>query len=186
METILSFRSPRDFRAWLEGHHDQEEGAWVEFYKDGRPALTFNDALEEAFCFGWVDSLLKSVDETRYRLKFSKRRKKSKWSARNREIAEQLIAAGRMTPWGQAAVDEARANGAWEAVDPRPLYEDTEGFLRVLRNNRDASRQYATFTDSLKRHYAGYYFSARQDATREKRLKMIHEAMNMKKRLAGY
>jgi hypothetical protein len=79
MEPILSFRSPQELRAWLEVHHDQEEGVWLVFYKDGRPTLTFREALEEAFCFGWVDSLLKSVDETRYRLKFSKRRKKSKW-----------------------------------------------------------------------------------------------------------
>jgi len=186
MEPTLSFRSPQDFRAWLVGHHDQEEGAWIEFYKDGRPAMTFAEALEEAFCFGWVDSLLNRIDETRYRLKFSKRRRKSKWSARNREIAEQLIAAGRMTPWGQAAIEEAKANGAWEAVDPRPLFEDTKGFLRVLGNNRDASRQYAAFTDSLKRHYAGYYFSAKQHATREKRLKIILEAMKTKKRIVGY
>ena len=186
MEPILTFRSPREFRLWLQGHHDQEEGVWLVFFKDGRTSLSFGEAQEEALCFGWVDSLLKSVDQTRYRLKFTKRRKKSKWSAGNREAAERLIASGRMTPWGQAVIKEAKSRGAWDAVDPRPLFEDTEGFLRLLGKNTDASRLYVTFTDSLKRHYAGYYFSAKQQATREKRLKMILEAMKTRKRIAGY
>ncbi len=185
MEPILSFKSPQELRAWLKGHHDQEEGIWLELYKDGRPTLTLREAQEEAICFGWIDSLLKSVDGTRYRLKFSKRRKKSKWSDRNKKIAEQLIASGRMTRWGAAAIAEAKANGAWQAVDQRPLLEDTEGFLRVLGNSQDASRQYDALTDSLKRHYAGYFFSAKQHATRDKRLKMILEAMKTKKRIMG-
>lgn len=185
MEQVLSFASPRDFRAWLSGHHDQEESVWLVFYKDGRPTITLKEAQEEGFCFGWVDSLIKGIDDTCYRLKFSKRRKKSKWSAKNKETVGRLIASGRMTVWGQAAIDEAKNNGAWDAGDARPLFEDTEGFLRVLRKDRDASRLYSALTDSLKRHYAGYYFSAKQPATREKRLKMILEAMKTKKRILG-
>ncbi len=155
------------------------------FYKDERPALTLQEAQEEALCYGWVDSQLKSVDKARYRLKFSRRRKKSNWSAGNKKNAERLIAAGRMTQWGQSTIDEAKACGAWDAKEPRPLFEDTQGFLRVLGKNRDASRLYASLTDSLKRHYAGYYFSAKQDATREKRLKLILDAMKTKKRIPG-
>jgi uncharacterized protein YdeI (YjbR/CyaY-like superfamily) len=185
METILSFRSALELRAWLEVHHDQEEGVWLEFYKDGRPGITLREAQEEGFCFGWVDSLLKSVDESRYRLKFSKRREKSKWSSRNRKIAERLIGSGRMTPAGLAAIERAKANGTWEAIDQRPLLEDTEGFLRVLGDRGDPSLRYAALTDSLKRHYAGYYFAAKQAATREKRLKTILTAMKSRKRILG-
>ncbi len=138
MEAILSFITREDFRAWLEAHHLQEEGIWLEFYKDGRPTITLKQAQEEALCYGWVDSRMKGVDEVRYRLKSSKRRKKSRWSARNKELAQQLMASGRMTPSGQAAIEEARTNGAWEAVDPRPVFEDPEGFLRVLGDHQEA------------------------------------------------
>ena len=185
MELILSFESSQELRAWLEAHHDQGDGIWLELYKDGRPGITLREAQEEGFCFGWVDSLLRSVDASRYRLKFTKRRRKSKWSARNRKIAGQLIESGRMAPAGLAAIEEAKANGTWEAVDERPLLEDTEGFLGVLRAHGDAGPRYAALTDSLKRHYAGYYFAAKQDVTRERRLKAILAAMKTKKRILG-
>ncbi|HVO37738.1 MAG TPA: hypothetical protein VMV03_01805 [Spirochaetia bacterium] len=126
MDQVLSFATPRDFRAWLEKHHDLQEGAWLKFYKDGRPAMTLREAQEEAACFGWVDSLLKRIDDTCYRLRFTPRRKKSRWAAGTKRTAEELIASGRMTRWGLAVIEEARASGAWDAPDPRPALEDTK------------------------------------------------------------
>jgi uncharacterized protein YdeI (YjbR/CyaY-like superfamily) len=185
MEQVLFFETAREFHTWLQKHHDLQEGAWLLFYKDGRPAMTLVEAQEEAACFGWVDSLLKRIDDTRYRLRFTPRRKKSRWSPGTKKTAQELIASGRMTPWGLAAIEEAKASGAWDAPDPRQALEDPEGFLRVLGKNREASRQYAALTDSLRKHYAGYYFAARQEATREKRLRMILESMKTKKRILG-
>lgn len=185
MEAILSFATRADFRAWLAAHHLQEESVWLEFFKDGRSALTRGQALEEALCYGWIDSQVRRADEVRYRQKFSKRRKRSRWSARNRELAMQLIASGRMTPAGQAEIDRAKSNGAWEAADPRPAFEDTAGFLRLIGDDPGAVRRYEALTDSLRRQYAGFYFSAKLPATREKRMKLILEAMETGKRIMG-
>ena len=74
MEQFLSFRTAREFRTWLTRHHDLTEGAWLIFYKDGRPGMSLVEAQEEAACFGWVDSLLKRIDDARYRLRFTPRR----------------------------------------------------------------------------------------------------------------
>jgi uncharacterized protein YdeI (YjbR/CyaY-like superfamily) len=114
---VLKFDSSPAFEAWLDRHHADQPGLWVAFAKKGRgiQSVTFDEALETAMCFGWVDSKMHGVDEDYYVLRFQPRRPKSAWSARNKDLAERLTAEGRMRPPGLAQVDAAKADGRWDA-----------------------------------------------------------------------
>jgi uncharacterized protein YdeI (YjbR/CyaY-like superfamily) len=107
------FRSHLEFRAWLEEHHDQAQELWVGFYKksSGKPSITWPEAVDEALCFGWIDSIRKAVDETSYTNRFTPRGARSTWSAVNIKRAEELIRQGRMRPAGLKAL-EARSETA--------------------------------------------------------------------------
>ena len=107
------------WRAWLADRHAMSAGVWLVLAKrGGRPPtrLIYRDALEEALCYGWIDSQLRRRDERSYRQRFTPRGQRSAWSKRNVELAERLIGEGRMQPAGQAAVDHARSTGRWQAA----------------------------------------------------------------------
>lgn len=105
------------WRAWLRAHHARADGVWVVTYKKGSggPVVGYEDLVCEAICWGWVDSRVGRVDESRTRTWFSPRRPTSSWSASNRDRVGRLSAEGRMRPAGQRAVDAARASGRWGA-----------------------------------------------------------------------
>lgn len=108
-------KTPAELRAWLERHHADETGVWLLFYKKhtGKPSLTMDEAIEEALCFGWIDSVLDPIDEESFALRFTPRRRGSNWSARNRRRVAALIEQGRMADPGLAAVEEAKRTGKW-------------------------------------------------------------------------
>jgi uncharacterized protein YdeI (YjbR/CyaY-like superfamily) len=112
---VLPFETAAAFEAWLDAHHRDEPGLWVKFAKKGRGirSLTLPEAIEVATCFGWVDSKMHRYDDDYYVLRFQPRRARSTWSQGNRELAERLIAEGRMRPDGLAQVAAARADGRW-------------------------------------------------------------------------
>lgn len=112
---VLPFADVRAFEAWLDAHHAVEPGVWVKFAKKGRgiASVSFDEALEVAMCFGWVDSKMHRLDDDYYVLRWQPRKPRSTWSARNRELAEQLISDGRMRPAGLAEVAAAKADGRW-------------------------------------------------------------------------
>lgn len=115
---VLPFETGQAFEAWLETHHADGSGLWVKFAKKGRgiASISFPEALEVAMCFGWVDSKMQSYGDDYYILRYQPRRPKSRWSARNKDLAEGLIAAGRMRPSGLAQVAAAKADGRWDAA----------------------------------------------------------------------
>ena len=118
----LAFRSQADFEAWLEENHAVSDGIWLKFAKKGSgiETVVYAEALDVALCFGWIDGQTKSVDDDWYLQRFTPRRRRSKWSKRNTEKAEALIAAGRMRPAGLAQVEAAKADGRWEDSYPSP------------------------------------------------------------------
>jgi uncharacterized protein YdeI (YjbR/CyaY-like superfamily) len=115
---IRSFGDEAAFEAWLSAHHDREPELWLRIYKKaaGVPTVTYAQAVDVALCWGWIDGLKKAFDEASFLQRFTPRRAKSVWSAINREHVARLVAAGRMTPHGQAHVDAARADGRWDAA----------------------------------------------------------------------
>jgi len=108
-----------DWRAWLAANHASARGVWLVSWKraTGKPSVGYDAAVEEALCFGWIDSLAKTVDDERSRQLFTPRRPRSRWSQSNRDRVERLAAAGLMEPAGLAAVERARESGSWAALD---------------------------------------------------------------------
>ena len=96
----------KKWRAWLRKHYKTEKEIWLVYYKKatGKPRIEYNDAVEEALCFGWIDNIEKSMDAERYALRFSPRRPKSNWTNTNKDRARRMIAEGRMTPAGRATL----------------------------------------------------------------------------------
>jgi uncharacterized protein YdeI (YjbR/CyaY-like superfamily) len=107
------------WRSWLEAHSETSEAVWLVFYKKGtgQPSITWSEAVEEALRFGWIDSKAKPIDERRYRQYFSPRKAKSVWSGINKASVDRLIAAGLMREPGLRAIERAKANGSWSALD---------------------------------------------------------------------
>jgi len=110
------FEGAEEFGRWIEKHPDAA-GVWVKIAKRGTgvTSISFDEALEVALCYGWIDTMNHRLDETFYLQKFVPRKPKGTWSARNKVIAERLIADGRMQPSGQAQIDAAKADGRWDA-----------------------------------------------------------------------
>ena len=105
-QPLLLFATPTDFEEWMESEHDKSDGIWLKIAKkdSGKTSVTYHEALDIALCFGWIDGLEKSMDAERYALRFSPRRPKSNWTNTNKERARKMIAEGRMTPAGRAAL----------------------------------------------------------------------------------
>jgi len=119
----LIVRDAAAWRAWLAKHHADPAGAWLVLAKKGteKPTnLTYDQALEEALCHGWIDGQVRRRDETTYRQRFTPRRSRSSWSKRNTEIVGRLLAEGRMHAAGVAEVERAKADGRWEAAYAGP------------------------------------------------------------------
>lgn len=120
-DQCLTFATREEWRAWLEQHCASEREAWLVHYKKkaAQRTVTYDEAVEEALCFGWIDGLLKSIDGERYALRYSPRKRRSIWSQSNKRRVEKLIAEGRMTAAGLAKVTEAQENGEWDAATAR-------------------------------------------------------------------
>jgi uncharacterized protein YdeI (YjbR/CyaY-like superfamily) len=117
----LYVTSAEEWRAWLQANHAVEKEVWLTFYKKhtGIPSLTFEEAAEEALCFGWIDSVMKRIDDEKYVLRHTPRKKGSNWSEVNKRRVAKLIEQGRMTEAGLAKIDEAKRNGEWDKATPR-------------------------------------------------------------------
>lgn len=115
---IKSFRTEAAFEAWLAANHDRDNELWLRIYKKGSgvQSVTHAEAIDVALCWGWIDGVRKSFDESSFLQRFSPRKAKSIWSQINRDKVARLTAAGRMTPHGQKHVDAAKADGRWEAA----------------------------------------------------------------------
>jgi uncharacterized protein YdeI (YjbR/CyaY-like superfamily) len=123
----IHFATAAKWRAWLEQNHPTEDDVWLMIYKkhSETQSVTLPEAMQEAICFGWIDSSMQPIDGERYALRFTPRRKTSSWSERNRGWAAKLIEEGRMTEAGLAKIEEAKRNGRWQKL-PRRRYSVTE------------------------------------------------------------
>jgi uncharacterized protein YdeI (YjbR/CyaY-like superfamily) len=174
----LTFNTRYQFRRWLEHHHQQEEGIWLVYYKKntGIPSIRYDEAVEEALCFGWIDSKVQTIDQLRYRQVFTPRRPKSVWSDVNRKRIKLLTEAGLMMPAGLKAVTEGKQSGTWQksygtyktAVMPDDL-------KTALNANPMAMEYFKQFAKSYQNTYIRWVDSAKRPETREKRIKIVVE-----------
>ena len=172
MTAQLIFKNRNVFRVWLQKNHQRTSGLWLVFGKNDKlKTLTADEALEEALCFGWIDGLIKRVDEIKYIKFFSPRQARSKWSERNKTIAEKLMISGRMAPPGLEAVKRAKQQGLWEVAVV--VKGNVKQFNELIAPYREAAANFQKMPPSVQKLYAGYYFDAKQDATRQRRLAKI-------------
>ena len=180
----LIFKNRAAFRAWLQKNHGRPQGLWLVFGKDKAVVtLTPEEALEEALCFGWIDGLIKRVDERCYVKFFSPRRTKSRWSDKNKAAAEKLIRNGLMAPPGLEAVDRAKQDGTWK-IQQRPIVtpEAVEQFAELIEANVRAAANFQNMPFSVKKLYTGYYLDAKQEETRRRRLAKLIPLLEQNKR----
>jgi uncharacterized protein YdeI (YjbR/CyaY-like superfamily) len=112
----LHVTTAEEWRAWLQANHGVEKEVWLMIYKKhaATPSVTFEEATEEALCFGWIDSIMKRIDDEKYVLRYTPRRTGSNWSESNKKRVAKLIEQRRMTEAGLAKIDEAKRNGKWD------------------------------------------------------------------------
>jgi uncharacterized protein YdeI (YjbR/CyaY-like superfamily) len=173
---LLSFDSRDGWRAWLQSHHDQATEAWLVLYKKGarESALSFEEAQDEALCFGWTDVKSKGIDGARYSLRFTPRRAGSQWSMSNIRRVEQLIQEGRMTETGLEKIVEAQHNGQWEvAIRSEQTDMIPADLEEALQRRKGALAGYRSLTHSRKRQLLRGLYTAKSQATRQRRIQAI-------------
>jgi uncharacterized protein YdeI (YjbR/CyaY-like superfamily) len=172
-------KSRKAWRTWLEKHHAKATGTWLVYARkhSGLPSLTYNDAVEEALCFGWIDSRIHPIDDDFYMQVFTPRKPKSKWSALNRTRVERLLAGGLMAAAGMAAVEAAKASGTWSANEHAEKLIIPSDLARAIEANPEASRHWASYTESRRRGVLYRLAGAKRPETRAKYLQQIIENM---------
>jgi uncharacterized protein YdeI (YjbR/CyaY-like superfamily) len=165
-------RSRKEWRAWLKKHHTTAQGVWVVYAKKhtGIPSLTWQEGVEEALCFGWIDSVRHAVDETYFKQLYTPRKPKSTWSAINKASVERLIAAGLMSAAGLAAIELAKANGRWSSIDHVESHTLPDDFKAALAKNKKAREGYEAFSPFVRKQFLYRLNSAKRPETRQKRL----------------
>jgi uncharacterized protein YdeI (YjbR/CyaY-like superfamily) len=173
---IISFETPKLFNSWLKKNHDKSPGIWIKFYKkdSGVQSVVYAEALDEALCYGWIDSQSKSLDEKAYLQKFTPRGTKSMWSKRNREHIARLSKEKRIMPAGLTQIENAKKDGRWDdAYDsPKNMTVPPE-FLKLLAKNKIANAFYKTLSKTNTYAISWRLQTAKKPETREKRIKTI-------------
>lgn len=161
-----------DWRQWLEKNHASSPGVWLIYYKQttGKPHVEYSDAVEEALCFGWVDSKPNTLDDERYMQLFSPRNPKSPWSRLNKERVEKLIEQGLMTEAGFKLIEAAKQNGSWTVYDAIEDLTVPDDLAKALSANPTADQHFQAFSNSSKKNILWWIESAKQPATRLKRI----------------
>ena len=167
MKTFLA-RSADDWRRWLEEHHDCESEVWLIFYKrhTGEPTVEYSDALDEALCYGWIDSLIKRIDDSRFARKFTPRKTDSRWSSINRQRYAMLKAAGRLK---QPGVERPPTKRTYDAPAPRPTTIPPY-ILDAVKVSAVVWRHFEALTPAERLRYAHWIDSAKRSATKTRRL----------------
>ena len=158
---------------WLEEHAATSGGVWLVYDKGPARQLSYDDIVEEALCFGWVDSLPRKLDDARSMLYVAPRKPRSGWSRANKERVERLIAAGAMTPAGLAVVEAARASGTWTALDAVEDGVEPEDLRTALDAVPAARASWDGFPRSVRRGLLEWLGSARRAQTRAQRVATI-------------
>jgi uncharacterized protein YdeI (YjbR/CyaY-like superfamily) len=171
----LDFRNTTEWRKWLRCNHAKSQGEWVYMYKKAaRDGLRYHDALDEALCFGWIDGQIHAVDEEKFRQRWTPRRPGSVWSQVNKTKVKRLIAEGRMTRAGLAAVKEARRTGKWQVAYTNRREDRVPADLaKALRAEPEAWRNFKGLAQTYRSMYAGWVQGAKRAETRQRRIAAV-------------
>jgi uncharacterized protein YdeI (YjbR/CyaY-like superfamily) len=175
MAPTITPKNAAEWRAWLAKNHARKTEIWVRYVKakHGR-SMTWSDAVDEALCFGWIDTTVKPVDDKHYEQRFTPRRAGSKWSLVNRKKAEKLIAEGRMRKAGFEQIERAKQNGTWDSAPASNPKTEMPPELDAALNSK-ARRFYEALAPGYQNLYRRYVAEAKQAATKLKRAKQCSE-----------
>ena len=160
------------WRKWLQANHLKLQQVWLILHKKSSPdsSVNYEEAVEEALCFGWIDSKPMKRDEHTFLLFFSQRKPKSVWSAINKKRLVTLIERGQMMPAGLASIEIAKANGSWTSIDDVEAMVIPVALEKAFKMNKLAKTNFMAFPASVKKGIYQWISSAKTDATREKRI----------------
>jgi len=177
---ILTFTDRQAFREWLGKNGTESDGVWLLFSKTAKiVTLSANDALEEALCHGWIDGQMQSIDDNTYKKYFARRLPKSKWSVKNKKLAQTLIVKGLMTQQGLEAIANARKYDFWDNAEDTAIDDDQiQMFKDIIQPYEPAYSNLMAMSHSIQRTYTGFYFDAKTDKTRVTRLEKIIDRLN--------
>jgi uncharacterized protein YdeI (YjbR/CyaY-like superfamily) len=172
---MVTFETRAEWRAWLEANHATAKGVWHVGWRTatGRPRVPYEEAVEEALCFGWIDSKGGNLDEERSRQYYAPRNPRSGWARSNKERVERLIAEGRMTPAGLAAIERARENGAWTMLDDVEQLIVPDDLAAAFSAHPPAADHWAAFPKSVRRMHLEWIRQARRPETRAARIEQV-------------
>lgn len=173
----VEVRSRQEWRSWLEGNHTQVESIWLVTHKKSAGAwhVPWSDAVDEALCFGWIDSRAETLDETRRMVLFAPRRKGSTWSRINKDKIERLTAQGRMHSAGLAKIERAKADGSWSLLDEVEAMVVPPDLIAALGARPLAAANFEAFPRSAKKAILHWIVQAKRPETRERRIRETAE-----------
>lgn len=182
------FRTPADFRRWLARNHASRRELLVGFYKkdSGRPSITWPESVDQALCFGWIDSIRHNIDEISYSIRFTPRRPGSVWSGVNIKRARALIKQGQMQPAGLGAFNARRENKSGTYSYEQRKLDLEEPYNQLLKKNTAAWRYYQTQPASYRKAVYWWIMSARREETRLRRLERLAAFSARQQRLPEY
>jgi uncharacterized protein YdeI (YjbR/CyaY-like superfamily) len=175
------------WRRWLARHHTRDKGVWFVYFKksSGKQRFTYDDLVEEALCFGWIDGQARALDAERAMLWLSPRKPKSVWSAPNKVRVARVIAAGLMHPAGQTKVDAAQANGSWTALDATDRLEVPDDLAAALAATPKARAHFDAFPASAKKAVLEWVRQAKRPETRARRIAEAAGMAGANERMTG-
>ena len=176
--------STQQWKEWLQEYHDKEKSVWLIFYKNksNNPTITWSEAVDEALCFGWIDSIAKPIDDEKFMRFFSRRKGNSAWSAVNKEKVQRLIVQGLMTQAGFERIDTAKQNGSWTILDDVEALIIPADLEKEFQAKQNAKSYFLSLSKSDKKNILQWLVLAKRPETRQKRVTEIVELadQNMK------
>jgi len=174
-----------DWRTWLEKNHDTEKEIWLIYYKKHRekPSIPYADSVEEALCFGWIDSIIKRIDDEKFLRKFTPRKDKSKWSELNKKRARKMIKEGKMTEVGLTKIDQKILDEKEGNPVQKKEFVIPPEIEKKIRKNEKAWKNFNDLAPCYKRQYIGWVASTKKEQTRERRLKELISVLEEGKKL---
>jgi uncharacterized protein YdeI (YjbR/CyaY-like superfamily) len=184
---IFHAESRAAWRAWLDAHHASERGVWLCSWKKptGRPVCPYPDAVEEALCFGWIDSTVNTLDDERGLQLMTPRKPKSSWTRLNKQRVADMEAAGLMTDAGRRAVAAAQANGYWTLFDQVEDLVEPPDLVAALDAEPEARAHWDTFPPHARKMMLGWLVVAAKEETRQRRIAAIVEKAARGERAQG-
>jgi uncharacterized protein YdeI (YjbR/CyaY-like superfamily) len=176
-ETVY-LRNAAELRRWFEKNHASSRSVWLAINKKGRrkPGVYYEEAVEEALCFGWIDGRLNPLDADQYRLLFSPRKPGGTWARSNKERVAKLIDEGRMTEAGLAKVEAAKRDGSWDTLDALDNLDLPPDLERALSKSKTARKTFEAWSDSYKKRVIFWIASAKREETRARRIEQTVSA----------